>query len=211
MFEVLRPGLKLSLWFFILLSITILPFRITIADQYSSNSYSVLDPVVAVPSGYATSSGFQLWSVISQVAVGTSTSNNFYLNPGFLTYPYVSTPAVSATAGDAQVALSWTASSGFLGWTVGGYNVGQSSVAGGPYSYTSVGNVTSATIPSLTNNTTYYFVVVVKDSFGNSIATSTEVSATPAGSGGGSGGGGGGGGGGGCCTSFYKVIAARAL
>ena len=52
---------------------------------------------------------------------------------GFAAYPFASTPSVSATAGNAQVALSWTASQGFVGWTVSGYDIGQSTVAGGPY------------------------------------------------------------------------------
>src|SRR3990167_8834205 len=91
------------------------------ADEFTSSSFRVQDPVI-VPSGYATSTGFQLWSTISQIATGTSTAASFSLNPGFLSFPFVSTPAVAATAGDAQVALSWTAPEGFVGWTVSGYD-----------------------------------------------------------------------------------------
>ena len=170
------------------------------ADQFTSSSYRVEAPEFGV-SSYATSSGFQVWSTIGGLGIGTSTITNFSLNSGFLTFPWVSTPSVSATAGDAQVALSWSASEGFLGWSVGGYDVGQSSVSGGPYTYASVGNVLSSTRTGLTNGTAYYFVVLPKDASGVRIATSTEFSgtpvATPSSSSSSSSGGGGGGGGGG--------------
>src|SRR3989344_5581355 len=171
------------------------------AEEFTSSSYKILDPVIQ-PGGFSSSSSFQLWTTLGEVALGTSTASSFQINPGFLRYPFASTPsAVSATAGDASVALSWTASTGVLCWTASSYNVGQGTVSGGPYTYTSVGNVTSSTRTSLTNGTTYYFVIVAKDTFGNAIATSTQVSATPvatpvAAASSSSGGGGGGGGGG---------------
>ncbi len=185
----------------VLLGIVLLGACVAWADEFTSNSFRVLDPVMT-PSGFATSTSFQLWSNLSEVAVGTSTATSFSLGGGFLRYPFASTPSVSATGGAAQVALSWGASSGYGGWTASGYSVGQSTTSGGPYSYSSVGAVTSSTRTGLSNGTTYYFVIVVKDSFGTFIATSTEVSAAPASSGGnnnsgGAGGGGGGGGGGG--------------
>lgn len=165
------------------------------AEEFTSSSYRVMDPVIA-PASFATSTSFQLWSTLGEMSLGTSTAAAFNLGAGFLRYPFASTPAVSATAGDAQVALSWTASQGYLGWSASGYKVGQATVSGGPYSYTDVGNTLSSTRAGLTNSTTYYFVVVVKDIFGNSIATSTQVSAipvatTPPPSSGGGGGGGG--------------------
>ena len=164
-------------------------YTLVLADELSSSSYTILEPVIK-PSSFSSSTGFQLWSTISEIALGTSSITSFQLGSGFLRFPFASTPTVSATAGDTQVSLSWTSSEGFGGWTASGYNVGQATVAGGPYSYTSVGNVTSSTRTGLTNDTTYYFVIIVKDAFGNPIATSTEVSAQPASSGGGGGGGG---------------------
>ena len=181
-------------------------FQVGRADEFSSSGFKVLDPVV-LPGGYSSSAGYTNTGVITQIAIGTSTATSFNINAGFTSFPFVSSPVITSTAGDGQVALSWTAVIGFLGWTVSSYNVGQSTTAGGPYTYTSLGNVTSSTRTGLTNGTAYYFVVRPEDIFGNSIATSTEVSATPTGgssspppspppsSGGGSGGGGGGGGG----------------
>lgn len=164
---------------------------VALADEFTSTDYRLLDPVVS-PGGYGTSASFQLWGSLGEVGPGTSSSASFGGASGFLTFPFVSTPVINATPSSGSVALSWTASQGYLGWTVGGYSVGQGTASGGPYTYTNVGNVTSSTQGSLTNGTTYYFVIVVNDALGNAIATSTQQSATPASSGGGGGGGGGG-------------------
>jgi hypothetical protein len=95
-----------------------------------------------------------------------------------------------------------------LGWTVGGYTIGKSTVSGGPYTYSSVGNITSTTMSGLTNSTPYYFVFRTEDFFGNYIATSSEVSATPLGGTGGSNGGGSntGGGGGGPLINYVPPL-----
>lgn len=148
------------------------------ADEFISADFKILHPVMFSPS-YSTSSDYRLLGSISQFAVGTSTSSGFGVNSGFLFYPFVSTPVISASPGDGSVALSWTAAVGVLGWTASGYNVGQSTISGGPYAYSSVGSVTSSTRSGLANGTVYYFIVRVEDAFGNSIATSSEVSATP--------------------------------
>jgi hypothetical protein len=151
------------------------------AQEFQSGTFRALDPVV-FPANYSTSSNFQLHSTISQVAIATSTATTYKVSSGFLYFPFVSKPVGSTVAGDTQVTLNWTAANALLGWTVSGYDVGQSTVSGGPYSYSSIGNVTSSVRSGLTNGTTYYFVIVVKDAFGNRIATSTQVSGVPVGS-----------------------------
>ncbi len=149
------------------------------ADEFTSSNFKVLEPVL-FPAGYATSSGYSLIGTIAQIAIGTSTASSFNLNSGFLFYPFASSPVVTATAGDGQVSLSWTASQGFLGWTVSGYNVGKSTSPGGPYTFSaSLGSGTNSTRTGLTNGTTYYFVVRAEDAFVNSIATSSEASSKP--------------------------------
>lgn len=153
-------------------------FAIVHAQEFTSSNFRVLDPVI-FPAGFSTSANFRLFGTVSQISIGTSTASTYKVNSGFLYFPFVSSPVVSATAGDAQVSLSWNAVTGFLGWTVSGYNVGQSTSAGGPYTYTSLGNVTSSTRTGLTNGTAYYFIVRPEDAFSNAIATSSEVSATP--------------------------------
>lgn len=179
------------------------------SQEFSSTDFKVLDPVI-FPGGFSTSTDFQLTGVITQLATGTSTDSSFRVNAGFLFFPFVNTPVVSATAGDAQVSLSWTVSVGALGWTVSNYNVGRSTTSGGPYTYSSVGSTTSATVSSLTNGTTYFFVVRPEDAFGNSIATSTQVSATPAAAAAPPPAAGGGGGGGAFPSTATVVFAGRA-
>ncbi len=151
--------------------------HVVYAQEFQSGSYRALDPVI-FPAGYSTSSNFQLHSTISQVAIATSSATTFQVRSGFLYFPFASRPVATATAGDAQVGLSWTAANAF-GWTVSGYSIGRGTVSGGPYTYSAVGNILSSTVSSLTNGTLYYFVVVAKDAFGNFISTSTQISATP--------------------------------
>ncbi len=129
--------------------------------------------------GYGTSTTFRLFGVISQMSIGTSSSASFKTNAGFLYYPFASSPTLSATAGDSQVALSWSLSTGFLGWTATSYTIGQSTVSGGPYLYVSAGGLTNSVRTGLSNGTTYFFVIRVQDIFGNYIATSSQVSSTP--------------------------------
>lgn len=152
----------------------------TYADDYTSTNFITRDPLMTSGGSFSSSTNFQLFGAVSQISIGTSTSASFGVNAGFLYFPTVTTPVVSATAGNGQVALSWTVSAGYLGWNVSGYNIGQSTNTGGPYTYSSsLGNVTSSTRTGLINGTTYYFIVRAEDGFGNSVATSSEVSATP--------------------------------
>ncbi len=173
--------------------------RIAHAEDFSSGNYQVLAPVITSGGIYATSSSFSLLGVISEFAHDIGSSLTFGSNPGFAAYPFVSTPIISATAGNALVNLSWTAAVGFVGYSVSGYSVGRSTVSGGPYTFTSVGAVLSNSVTGLTNGTPYYFIVRAFDPNSLVIATSTQVSATPTApaspppSDGGGGGGGGGG------------------
>lgn len=152
----------------------------TYAEDISSQNYQILAPVVTTGGGYASSDNFSVLGVISEFSHDLSNSSTFNLNSGFAAFPFISTPVVSATAGNALVNLSWTAATGVLGHSVSGYSIGESTVSGGPYSFTTVGNVLSSSLSSLTNSTAYYFVVRVHDPYSIVIATSTEVSATPA-------------------------------
>src|SRR5262249_36269273 len=80
---------------------------------------------------------------------------------------------LAATAGNAQVQLSWNASTGATS-----YNVKRATTSGGPYA--TVATVTGATFTNtgLANGTTYFFVVSAVNANGES-ANSSEVSATP--------------------------------
>ena len=78
-----------------------------------------------------------------------------------------------ATAGNAQVGLSWSASSGATS-----YNVKRSTTSGGPYTTIASPTTTSYTDTGVTNGTTYYYVVSAVNTAGES-ANSSQVSATP--------------------------------
>src|SRR5271168_1188380 len=80
---------------------------------------------------------------------------------------------VAAVAGNAQVALNWTASSG-----AAGYYVKRSTTTGGPYTQIATQAAASDTDTGLTNGTKYFYVVSAYNSAGQS-ANSTEVNATP--------------------------------
>jgi len=80
---------------------------------------------------------------------------------------------LTATSGNAQVALSWTASSGATT-----YNVKRATVNGGPYTVVASPTSTSYTNTGLTNGTTYYYVVTAVNSAGES-GNSSQASATP--------------------------------
>lgn len=216
LFSMSFDKVKTQLFSILLLSIFCTLFLgggLAYSEDFTSSSYKVVDPVMDA-GGFGSSPSFQLLGVMSQIANGPGLSANFGDNAGFLYFPTTTTPVAVATPGDGQITLSWTASVGTLGWTTSGYNIGRSTTSGGPYSYTSLGNVTSSVVGGLVNSTTYYFVVATKDAFGNVIVVSSEVSATPVavstppggGSSGGSGGGGGGGGGGGPSNNETKVI-----
>jgi hypothetical protein len=90
------------------------------------------------------------------------------------------TPAgLTATAGNASVALAWTASAGATSYSI------YRGTAAGAEGTTPVGTATSNsfTDTGLTNGTTYYYTITASNTAGTS-AHSAEVHATPAGSGG---------------------------
>jgi fibronectin type 3 domain-containing protein len=91
-----------------------------------------------------------------------------------VTIPAIPT-GLSATPGDAQVALSWAASSGATS-----YNVKRGPNSGGPYTQIAAPTATAFTDNiSVTNGTTYYYVVTAVNSAGQS-GNSTQASAMPA-------------------------------
>jgi fibronectin type 3 domain-containing protein len=87
----------------------------------------------------------------------------------------ISAPTLTATAGDSQVNLNWTAVD-----NAASYNVYRSTTSGGPYTKIATG-VTGTTYndTDVTNGTTYYYVVTAVNSSGTESAYSNEASATP--------------------------------
>ena len=93
---------------------------------------------------------------------------------GSNTNPPAAPTGLTATAGNAQVSLSWTASSGATS-----YNVYRSTTSGGGYAQIATGvTSTSYTDTSVVNGTTYYYVVTAVNGNGES-GFSNQASATP--------------------------------
>ena len=78
-----------------------------------------------------------------------------------------------ATAGNAQVSLTWGAITGATG-----YYVQRAMISGGPYTQIAAPAMNSYTNTGLTNGTTYYYVVSAFNSAGQS-ANSSQVSGSP--------------------------------
>ena len=81
---------------------------------------------------------------------------------------------LTATAGNAQVMLAWSASTG-----AASYNVYRSIVSGSSYAKISSPTTASSTDSTVTNGTTYYYVVTAVNSAGES-GYSNQVKAIPA-------------------------------
>jgi endonuclease I/fibronectin type 3 domain-containing protein len=125
----------------------------------------------------ATGSGTAGYVTASTSSYGTSGTVRFDLvtvtaTPNPVTLPDAPVDLV-ATAGDAQVTLSWSASANA---TI--YNLKRATSTGGPYITIATIAATSTVDPGLSNGTTYYYVVSAVNSVGES-SDSNEASATP--------------------------------
>ncbi len=193
-----KKSFKGTITFFVSCFLILGSFQ-ALADDYTSTNFILRDPVIVDQAGFSTSNNFQYFSSNGQTSPGESTSSNFTYRSGFLYFPTASSPAISATAGDGQVSLTWTAATATLA-NITNYELGTATVSGGPYTFQSIGNVLSFVKTGLTNGTNYYFVVKA-DAGTLTLSQSVQVSSTPVASstnqpsGGGSGGGGSGGGG----------------
>ena len=135
-------------------------------NMFDVNSQTVGGPAGADLTGSLTGAGV----FINYGTNGENGSIN-YFSIG-LAVPPPMPVGLSATAGDAQVALSWTPSFGATS-----YNVKRSTISGAE---TTITNVTAAnyTDTQVTNGTPYYYEVSAVNAFGES-TNSAEVSATP--------------------------------
>src|SRR5207344_2333658 len=81
---------------------------------------------------------------------------------------------LTASAANAQVNLTWSASTGATA-----YYVKRSTTTGGPYTQIATPTTTTYADSTVTNGTKYYYLVSAYNTYGQS-ANSAEVSATPA-------------------------------
>ncbi len=133
---------------------------------------------------YSIAAGYEDWVVNGTtyyyvVTAANSSGESGYSNQASATPmpppPPPAPTALTATAGDTRVSLSWNASEGATS-----YNLKRATSSGGPYTLVSRISGTSYTDTGLTNGTTYYYVVSAANSGGES-PDSTQVSATPTG------------------------------
>ncbi len=104
-------------------------------------------------------------------SLGTAAFDNVTV-PGWPTPPAAPT-GLTATAGNAQVGLIWSASA-----TATNYYVKRSLTSGSGYIYIGTNATPAFTDTGLVNGTPYYYVVSAVNAYGES-TNSTEVSATP--------------------------------
>ncbi len=116
--------------------------------------------------------GTTYYYVVSAVNAGGESANSTEVSATPVAPPATPT-GLTATAGNAQAALSWNAS-----LAAATYNLKRSTTSGGPYTTAASPVVTNYTDTPLTNGTTYYYVVSALNAGGES-ANSTEVSVTP--------------------------------
>jgi|GEM_PF-7105342 len=143
----------------------------------SSGPYTqVAAPTSASYTDTSLSNGTTYYYVVTALNTAGESANSSQVSA--LPVAAVTIPAppigLSATAGNAQVSLSWSTSNGATS-----YHVKRATASSGPYTQLAVPTSTSYTDTSSANATTYYYVVTALNSAGES-ANSTQVSATPA-------------------------------
>lgn len=153
--------------------IFLLFFSFANAIELTSPSFIIKDPVVGTGSGFGDSTNFQSLSSMHTSFSDIGSSSSFIGRYGFLYFPFVTKPVLTAVANGSSADISWTASNAGLGWSVGDYRVGKASISGGPYSYTNVGITTNYSYIEQPPGD-YCFVVQTLDNLGYVISTSNE-------------------------------------
>ena len=169
--------------------------KLAIVNRAEADQSVKFTSIAGLPAGANSSTAFIVKQITSYgiaystVTVGTlqsgytlpaNTTTVLVLDGSTVAAPPAPT-GLSATAGNAQVSLSWTASAGATS-----YNVKSSTTNGGPYLTVSSPTGTSYTNTGLTNGTPYYYVVTAVNANGES-GNSNQASATPTGGGAGTG------------------------
>src|SRR5439155_447291 len=107
---------------------------------------------------YAAGVGYDMVTGLGSLREGNLLANWASTPPPSPTAPGAPT-GLRATAGDAQVALAWSAPAGDGGSLITGYDVYRGTTSGGETLLASVGTGTSYTDNNVTNGQTYYYRV----------------------------------------------------
>src|SRR5499427_1440989 len=134
---------------------------------------TIASPTTSSYTDTGVTNGTTYYYVVSAVNTAGQSANSGQVSAT----PQPAVPAtptnLAATAGNGQVGLSWSASSGATS-----YNVKRSTTSGGPYTTIASPTTSSYTDTGVTNGTTYYYVVSAVNTAGES-SNSSQVSATP--------------------------------
>ena len=142
----------------------------------SGSGYAqIATPAAANYTDTGLTNGTKYYYVISAYnsAGQSSNSSEVSVTPMAPAGPPAAPGNLQATAGNAQVMLTWSASA-----SATSYNVKRSTTSGGPYATLSSPTVTNFTDTGLTNGTTYYYVVSALNSAGES-GNSAQANAAP--------------------------------
>ncbi len=151
---------------------------IVFAKDLTSTNFIVRDPSIGTGGGYQSSGSFKMYSAGNlNISGNGGTSTSFIGRDGFLQYPEVRSAVLTPTVTGSTVTLDWTATTVANGYTVSGYKIGIATISGGPYTFTTLGNVLTHDYVNQVPGT-YYFILQTLDAFGNVIATSNEATAT---------------------------------
>jgi titin len=118
---------------------------------------------------------FYAVSAVNAIGEGTRSTERSATPNAPATVP--GTPSLTATAGNAQVGLSWTAPAN-AGSPITGYRLYRGTTSGSLSLNQTLGTGTTYTDTSVTNGTTYFYAVSAVNAIGEG-ARSTERSATP--------------------------------
>ncbi len=133
----------------------------------------IANPTAVSSTDTGLTNGTKYYYVLTAVNSAGESANSVEVN-ATPTLPIAAAPTgLTATAGNAQVSLTWTASTGAVS-----YHVKRSTASGGPYTQIANPTAVSYTDTGLTNGTKYYYVLTAVNSAGES-ANSAEVNATP--------------------------------
>ena len=136
-------------------------------------------PVASVTATSYTDTGLTNGTTYFYVVTASNASGESGNSPEASATPHLAPPPapanLTATAGNQQVTLNWSAAAGALS-----YNLKRATVSGGPYGIITSGiSGTSSVDNTVVNGTTYYYVVTAVNGGGES-PNSNQAGATPA-------------------------------